>query len=399
MRRRPLLFLLLCNSIPLFVGMGLFPLLPLYAAQFGASHTIIGVYYAVTYASSVAGIAVTSWLGERLPRHVVFVIGGALGVPALALLGHATALWQVVLLTGMIWFSGAITIALVNVFTGLIAESGQRGVSFSLMVVAYPLGAIMGSSAVSQLVTWYGYAPMFTVLAAVWTILPLLGALGLGGIQDTRTACAEAVARTAPPLGPSFRFLLAASLLAAIAINVGRLGISLSMESMAFSASAIGSTGLVSGLIAAPLTLFIGWVSDRVGHQRLLMLGYALAIGGAVVLLDASQLWHFWVAATLLFLAWCVNSSVSTALAANTLAPEALGRGLPRLNAMDSFGSIVGFASAGYILDTFGATTLYCLAAVLVALAAPVLSLVTHRGEKRAGVPRHVADSQTPAAP
>ena len=40
MRNRQLAYLLICNIIPLVVGMGLFPLLPLYAAQFGATRTV-----------------------------------------------------------------------------------------------------------------------------------------------------------------------------------------------------------------------------------------------------------------------------------------------------------------------------------------------------------------------
>ncbi len=49
MRHKQLAFLFICNYLPPFVGMGLFPLLPLYAAQFGATRTIIGIYYAVVY--------------------------------------------------------------------------------------------------------------------------------------------------------------------------------------------------------------------------------------------------------------------------------------------------------------------------------------------------------------
>src|SRR5512135_340585 len=46
-----LLYLFVSSFIILFVGMGLFPVLPVYAAEFGASRTVIGIYYALMYAA------------------------------------------------------------------------------------------------------------------------------------------------------------------------------------------------------------------------------------------------------------------------------------------------------------------------------------------------------------
>jgi MFS family permease len=394
-KNRQLAYLLICNLIPLFVGMGLFPLLPLYAARFGATPTAVGLSYAVTYAASVAGIAVTGWLGGRVPRRGLFVVGGTLGVPALALLGLATTLWQVALLTAVIWFSGAVTITLVSVFTGTVAEGGHRGASFSLMFVAYPLGAVFGGAVVGQLVAWWGYGAMFGVLAVVWTALPAMGLVGLRKTAVAAPAPAPGGRIPGPRLGRAFSSLLAASLAASLAINVGRLGTSLSMAALAFSPGAVASTAVVSGLITVPFALLMGALADRLGHRRVLLAGYALAVGGALLLAAATQLWHFWAAATLLFVAWCANASVSSALATDLLAPEALGRGLPRLNAMDSLASILGFAGAGYLMDVLGATVLYLIVAAVAALAVPLLGMASPR---RRAVPQRPSTLTAPAA-
>jgi AAHS family 4-hydroxybenzoate transporter-like MFS transporter len=154
---KQLFFLFASNLVVLFVGMGLFPLLPLYATQFGATRTVIGIYYAVMYAASVLGTMATGWLARRVPPRDLFIAAGALGVAALALLGQATALWQVVLFTAVIWFGGAITIPLVGVFTGLVADGDNRGKSFTMMYLAFPLGAVFGGTTVGQLVGWQGY--------------------------------------------------------------------------------------------------------------------------------------------------------------------------------------------------------------------------------------------------
>jgi AAHS family 4-hydroxybenzoate transporter-like MFS transporter len=278
----------------------------------------------------------------------------------------------------VIWFSGAVTITLINVFTAQTADIGRRGASFSLLFMAYPLGAVIGGATVGQLVEWYGYAPMFVVLGAIWIVLPLIGVMGL---NDLRASQPRSTAQDGggPPLAWSFQRLLLAALLSALAINVSRLGTSLSMQTHGFSAGAVASTAVVSGIIAAPISLLIGMLSDRLSRRRVLIGGYLLAAGGALLLVVSGELWHFWVAATLLFVAWCVNASVTSALAAEVLDPPALGRGIPRLNAMDSLASIGGFAGAGYVMDTLGASGLYLIAVGLAVLAAPLAVKIPRR--------------------
>jgi len=349
--------------------------LPLYATEFGATRTVIGIYFAVVYAASVVGTIATGWLAQRVPPKSLFVAAGVLGVGALVLLGQATALWQVVLFTAAIWFGGAITIPLVGVFTGLVADGDNRGKSFTLMYLAFPLGAVFGGTTVGQLVAWQGYSVMFAVLAAVWAVLPLIGLLALRDERFSKLTSSEGKAGEASaPLGRTFFLLLAAFLLSATAVNVGRLGTSLSMQTFNFSPNAVASTATVSGLVTIPVTILIGALADRLGHKRLLVVGYALAAGGALTLVAATQLWQFWVAATLMLVAFVTNISVASAFATSMLEPRALSRGLPMINAMDSVASIASFAGTGFLMDTFGATPLYLASAGLAIVAVVQLS-------------------------
>ena len=48
MKNKQLLYLFFCNFGIFFIGTGLLPILPLYAAKFGASVTGIGLYLRVT---------------------------------------------------------------------------------------------------------------------------------------------------------------------------------------------------------------------------------------------------------------------------------------------------------------------------------------------------------------
>lgn len=393
MKNKQLAYLFFCNLVIFIVGMGLLPLLPLYATQFGATPTVVGVYLAFTYVSISTGTILTGWLVERLTRKVTFLGAGALGIPALVLLGQATALWQVVILTAIIWFCGGIGTASVSVLTGLYADDKRRGKSFGLMFLSLPLAGVVGGASVGQLVAWRGYPLMFAVLAVVWAGWPLVGLLIFEDKPDSKPAPSAGARNGAAPRpgepsrpGLGFYLILLMALLSATTVYISRLGISLSMQGLDFSPSAVASTATVGGLVTIPITLLVGALSDRLGRRGFLMLGYLLAAAGALALSGATGLWHFWLATGLLFVARSVNGSVAAALATDLLSPETLSRGLPWLNSMNWIAGILGFASAGYLMDAMGATALYLIAATMSVMAAALLGLLPSKGQARLAI-------------
>jgi MFS family permease len=377
---RQLFYLFLCHLAIVFIGMGLFPILPLYAMAFGASPAVAGLFMASTYAAISSGTLLAGWLAGYVGRKRLFVVTGGLSLPAVILLGQATTLWQVVLLTNVLWFAGGIGLTLTSVFTGLVANSQSRGKSFSLLHLASPLGALVGGVTVSQLLAWQGYGLLFVVLGLVWSVWPLVGML----VEDRPAAAPLTTGssnhnKTAVPLGASFYTLVLLTLLSAATINVSRLGTSFSMQALNFSASAVASTAAISGLVTIPVAFYIGALSDRLGRRRFLSFSYLLAAAGALSLILASELWHFWLAATLLLVARSVSASVSAALATDLLAPQELERGLGWLNTAGWITGTVAFAGAGQALQTIGAPGLYITAAALAAVAALQLRRIHYR--------------------
>jgi MFS family permease len=374
---RPLIYLFTSSFLVLFVGMGLFPLLPVYAAQLGASKSTIGVLFAAMYVSNAIGSMLPAWLAGRVTRKTLFVAGSILGIPALLLLGRATALWQVAGLTSILWFSGGLVVSLVNVFTGLYSSGRNRGKSFSLMALPMPLGTVIGSVAVGGLVTWQGFAPMFSVLGGLWVLLPLIGLFALKDRAPAESVGGKLLTAAIPArFASSFYLLLGLTVASALAINAGRLGTSLSMQALDFGPGAIASSATVSGLVAIPLTFLIGALSDRLGRERFLAIGYLLASAGVLLLVFATQLWQFWLAATLLLVSLSASGAMASALATDILAPEALTRGLSWLKGMNSMASVISFAATGIFLDNFGAGALYLVALILPAVGALVLESV-----------------------
>jgi MFS family permease len=370
-----LLYLFASSFTILFVGMGLFPVLPVYATEFGATRTVIGIYYALMFAANAAGAMLTNRLAAVMTRKGLFVIVGVLGIPTLMLLGQASSLWQVMALSAIIWFCGGVGLALINVFTGQYASDNSRGKSFSLMFLAFPLGAVFGGTLVGKLVATAGYHTMFMVMGAIWAVLPAIGLFKLKVASEAR-AVRSTTTRQAPStgLGSTFYRVLAMTFLAAIAINLGRLGTPLVMQAQGFTASEISSTATVSGLITIPVVLLIGALSDRLGRKTFLMLGYAAAGSGAVMLALSTELWMFWVAATLVLVALCANGALASALVADTLSAQGMERGLPWINAMNPIAGVLGFTGIGFLMDRFGQTPVFVIAVTVALLAAVLLN-------------------------
>lgn len=382
LRNRQILYLFSSSILVLFTGMGLFPILPLYAAQFNASNSQIGLYFAIMYAANSLAPVVVGWLISRLPKRALFIGGALVGMPGLFLLGYAQHFVQVIVLTSMIWFSGGVVMSVISIFTSTHTDSHSRGKGYSLMAMAGPLGALLGGGVVGRLVAWQGYGWMFTLMTVTWSIIPLVGWLllkeGAQGLQPTAPSQQAAPAEAGPVrLGSTFLRVLAITFTGGMAINVGRLGSSLSMKAIEFSPEAVSSTAMISGLIAIPVIVLIGTLSDRLGRKHFLAMSYLLMVSSAIILVTATELWQFWLASILNLIAFTVSGGMAQAVTSEVLHQRALVKGLSWMNIAGSASNILCFAVAGMLFDVLGLDSVYLITAVIaLAASAAVETLV-----------------------
>jgi MFS family permease len=370
--KKQLPFLFICSLSILFVGMGILPLLPLYAVDLGATTGSAGLFLGGLYIAFTAGTLLPGPLAAKYGLRRLFILAGAISLPAVFLLGQITAFWQLFLLAAVLWFSGGIGNALVNIYTGLYAGKEERGRWFSLIALTAPLGALLGGVLVGRLVDGQGYPFMFAMLTFVWAVWPILAFLKVEDRQVKVKKPEEA--------GESWRMtmrerlplllLLLAILFSMLTINAGRLGFPLVMRLLDYSPGSISTAMALGGLVTLPFAYFLGLLSDRLGRKNILILGYVFAAGGVLLLLAANQTWHFWSAAALLLIAMTVNGSVASAFATDLLTPEVLVRVLPLFTAVGSAAGILGFAAGGYLIESIGFTGLFLGAAALAFTAA-----------------------------
>lgn len=372
LKNKQIRYLFLSSFAVLFTGMGLFPLLPLYAGKFGATNSLIGVYFAIMYVANTLGPVVTAGLISRFTKRSVFIAGALVGLPALLLLGLAQNLVQVIALTSLLWFSGGVVMSLVSIFTGLYARDDSRGKAYSLMAMVGPLGALVGGAVLGQLVGRYGFSTMFLVLGLVWMAIPLIGWFGLKEAPAGQMSGAPAPsAGSTGALGAGFVRLLAIIFLGSMSVNVSRLGVSLSMQAAHFSPEAISGASMLGGLAAIPFTLAIGALADRLGSKHFLFISYLLMLGSALLLVGAANVWQYWLASILSTLAYSVSGAMAQSLTGEVVPASALSKGLAWLGTFGAAANILCFAVGGLLFDLLGLPTVFLIAAG-VALAAGV---------------------------
>jgi MFS family permease len=254
---------------------------------------------------------------------------------------------------------------------------------FSLLALSGPLGLLLGGLLVGALISWQGYNVMFLVLAILWSTLPFTFYATLRevtpGVEDQPVISDSTQARGT---GHErwFPLLLVVALLSAATISVSEMGVSLSMQTLAFSPSAVSSTSTAAGLVMIPVVLLMSLLSDRLGRRNLLILGYLLTAIGAAMLVSAQDLWHFWGAMALVRMGQAVNDSLAPAVATDLLPADMLSRRLPRLKAMNWAAGIFSFTSAGYAMDAMGIGPVLLIAGSSAVVAACLLTLLpAHR--------------------
>ncbi len=388
MSKKQILALFVCSLVPWTVGNGLVPLLPVYATQLGADPAVAGYYLAFSYFALAVGAVAAGWLSDRLGRRKMpLVVAGLAGIPIAWLIGRVGNIWGLSVLTAILWFCGGLGLALIGILTGLSAGEDERGKIFGILSLASGLGAVIGGLATGFIVERWGFPTMFTAVAGFLTLWPLSG-IFLTEKEVERVHGEDRLAKERSRLGRSYHFLFAASLVASVAGFVIVLGRSLLMSDLGFGAMAIASTGAVGGIVAMPLPLLMGWLSDRTGRKIFLYLAYLAGITGLSVLAVSTSLWHFYIVLVLQTIFTAVSAAVGNALVTDLVSRESLGRGLSLFGATGWIGGVLGFAGAGYALQSLGTLPTFIIG-ICLTLIAIVLLIPIRSGERGHGAIAH----------
>lgn len=374
--RKQLIVLFICTLIPLIIGLGLTPLLPVYAESLGADSVVAGLYLAVVSFALTAGALSAGWVsGSRLRRKLPYMMAISLCIPLYWALGRITSLIALILFTSLLWFLGGLGLALCSILTGLSVGKDERGKVFGVIGLTGGLGAIVGGLGIGWLVKQWGYPTMFSALAA-FSFFGFVAALFLEEKEDQSSQLEEDQPPVVTPLGRHYFLLFSASLVLSIGGSIFILIRSLSMSALGFDALEISSAGVVGGLISFPLPFLLGWFSDRIGRKKVLIFACLSLIIALFLLPFSRALWHFWLVSIIVGIQSGSMGSAGNALVMDLVNRQSLGKGLALFGATVWFGGIIGFTLAGFMMQKLS-TLLSCyfgclLAVVAVGLLIPI---------------------------
>lgn len=306
-------------------------------------------------------------LADRLGARRMVLLGGCL--LALGLFGsaQADALWQVVLLYGVVMTLGANCIGLV-VFVPLVSRLfvAQRGMAISLLQSANGFGRAISAPLAQWLVSGVGWRDAYLLqaglmgvlvipLAAMFrraeTLAPSPSASGAASDGGRSWTLADAM-RTR-----HFWLLFLVYMLTSIGsflVSLHQLAFAVGQGFEPLYAAFVLGMG---SLLALPGVILTGSISDYIGRERAALLAYGISIIGVAAALgieSGDQHILLWVHACFFGITWGARGPAITAKTADLFGGPRLGTILGVITVGSGLGAGIGSWAAGFLFDVTG---------------------------------------------
>jgi MFS family permease len=342
--------------------------------DFAWSRAETSVAYSVSQLVAGASSPLVGALVDRLGPLRLLLLGGGLLILGLVGCAHMSALWQIVVLYGIVMTVGANCLGLV-VFVPLLSRRfvRRRGMAISVVQSANGFARALSAPLVQFLISSVGWRETFLVQAGFMAAMLVPLVMLFRRTDPSRTpprpdppAASAAAAPTLP--SPSWTLAEAAGtrhfwLLFAVYLFTGLGSFLVSLHQLAFAvdrgfdklyAAEVLGTG---SFLAIAGTIFTGTLSDYIGRELSAILAYAISILGVVCALfitGPSQGWLLWLFACFFGLTWGARGPAITAKTADLFPGRQLGTILGVITIGSGIGSAAGSWAAGWIFDLSG---------------------------------------------
>lgn len=371
MQRKQLFALFVTNLVIFTVARATVMLLPIYLMHLGADKIMVGLVLGLMFASMGVATLGSGWLSNRFQhRRSWIILAGAVSIPITYLMGQTNSVGLFSIFAIIVWATYGITITMANILTGMYADSKQRGRIFGIIGTTVVLGAIISGFITGAIVDNWGYTALFTFCSFGGIVQIVSGLMLEDEVTKDTSKITSTQTNTSIPLPKVIWFVIIACALTQIALSGVHMTRPLLMDELGFDASAITGATAIGGMFALPLPLIIGWLSDKLGRNRLLIISFLALHFGVLLIVPATHLWHFWISAILLR---AISASQTVGLAwVNDLAtPETLATATARFSAGSSIANVIAFSVMGFIIEMLGFRMTIFVGAML-----PLISII-----------------------
>jgi MFS family permease len=353
--------------------------------EFRWSRAETSLAYSVSAFVSGASAPFVGALVDRLgPRRLVLLGGGML---ALGLLGSAyvAALWQLIVLYGVLMTVGANCLGLV-VFVPMLSRRfvSNRGMAISIVQSANGFARAVSAPVAQILISTIGWRHAYLAQAALMGVLiwPLAALFRRdeppAAVAPARLPALGAGVEAAPPARRDWTLAEAIAtphfwLLFTVYLATGLGSFFVSLHQLAFAVDAgfdklyAASVLGLGALLSVGGTIVTGTLSDYIGRELSAVLAYVVSIVGVICALfitGPGDAWLLWIHACFFGLTWGARGPAITAKTADLFPGRNLGTILGVITVGTGIGSAVGAWGAGWIFDVSGSYRLAFLASI-----------------------------------
>lgn len=344
--------------------------------DFGWSRAETSIAYSVSQLVGGVSAPLVGMLVDRLGPRRLLLIGAVLLGISLVASAFVTALWQIVLLYGIVMTFGANCLGLVA-FVPLLSRHfvRRRGMAISIVQSANGIARGISAPAVQWSISLIGWRPTYLVQAAVMAavVLPLAALFrrtepGSRGPAESRPATGAAAAAPTSQDGDGWSLGEAMHtphfwLLFSVYMFTGLGSFFVSLHQLAFAVD-IGFDKLyaaqvlgIGAFLAVPGIVVTGTLSDYLGREISAILAYGISILGVVCALfitSPDQHLLLWLHACFFGLTWGARGPAITAKTADLFPGPRLGTILGVITIGSGLGAAIGSWGAGWVYDTTG---------------------------------------------
>lgn len=358
MDKRQLTAISICFGLIYFEATITLGVMPVYIVRLGADPATTGIFLAFQFFCVTIGNMAGGWLTDRLgQRKRITLISYLLWIPAALLMTQARTVGEVILTTGLIWLPGGVAVSALNSILGLSAGESERGRVFGWVAFTNGIGGLIAGLIGGPIAERWSFPILFVMMASLVGIMFFI-TLSIRDVDATPVTLQKqnevgAPAVTQAGVGSLVYMLLIANLFVRLGPSASDLGRPLVMLQLKMDATAVSNAIAFSAAVTLPLPLLMGWLSDRIGRRRLLILFYGIGALGVLLLVVAGVAWHFWFSATLVSILNASNG-VGQAYIADLSDPKAIGRSLSLFSSSNFIANMIGLGSAGYVMQAIG---------------------------------------------
>lgn len=380
--------LLFCVVLVLIFGngSGFVTMIPVHLSRLGVAPDKIGYLFSLLYFGIASSGILAGWLADRFGHHKLMSVFSAAGelIASVAMLLGARSFLLLTIGLFFSWFFAGFHAALISALVGLQSKENERGRVFGIIGFITGLGPVISGFLYGKIVDFYGFEALLNLNLAItvlWMILSFFykqpSILAASPQTEHKVGSAK--------LPTSFYLVVFAATLGWTIVNGGKLGITLLMTRLRFSANDISLTVGIASLAALAMPLLLGWMSDIIGRKPLLLGLNLLGLAGLFLISQGHGMVGFCIASSLLSIYSCFGG-LSNALITDVMPKENLGFGLSVINSTAHIAGLFSSVFVGQAINIFGFTTPFLIGMIFPLIAASLIGyvpkqLVTYKSE------------------